>query len=331
MAGFTSIAPLVQEDPETASNRKRFQTYLNYIENIAALLDALYSNRELLCQSVAKTKTFTSIQGGKCSEPHKVEKLLRNAWFTELQLSIASANHDFIVYSNHWAPVQVYYSAYLLLRAFLIASGQGVRGGHSTTLKAIATQIEHRNELFPAPWGILCDGNPYNKDETNYIGVPKGVVPEKVSALSKQHNVDFLDSYAMFLRTTRKRLIDRRCDDWKRDNHRGRMDSKVKSSYIASLQPTSIFDAMYRLRLRSNYEDADSFLLTLDMDKEALTLNQAMQKLTWYTSFLMELLITKYIGKKNMDLLIKHFVNKDAAKISSKHVASRWSVIKDAW
>ena len=317
--------------PEEEANRKRFQTYLNYINSIASFLSTSYDKPDLLCKEIVSSRAFAAIQGGKCINPDKLAKLLRNAWFTELQLGIAASNHDFIVYSNHWAPVQVYYSAYLSMRAFLIAGGNEASGDHTSTLAAMATQIRQRNGLFPAPWGILCDGDPYNTAGHSYIGLPKGVVPGKVSALTKADNVDFIDSYAMFLRTTRRRLIEKRCDDWKRKEGKQKVSTKAKRAFISNLAPTSIFDAMYRLRLRSNYADVDSFLLTLDMDREALELNQAMQKLTWYTALLLELLTARYIGKRAFENLVNHFADKETASLSKGLVKKRCEIIASVW
>jgi hypothetical protein len=151
-----------KNNAESESNdRLRFTTYLNYVAAIAKFIGLTYPTPDDLCNAIMSPPAFEAIQGGKCRNEEKVQKLLRNAWFTEIQLNIASSYPDFMVYSNHWAPVQMYYVAYLSIRSFLIASGQETHGDHTATLTTISEQIRARHDLFPQPWTILCLGDPW--------------------------------------------------------------------------------------------------------------------------------------------------------------------------
>jgi len=110
---------LLEEEPP-AEEVHRFKTYLNYVGAIRNFLNESPPNLKHVVQS----PPFLSIQGGRCPSPPRVRELLRNAWFTEIQLSLAARLDDLVGYSNHWAPVQLYYAAYLALRALLLASNQ---------------------------------------------------------------------------------------------------------------------------------------------------------------------------------------------------------------
>lgn len=197
----------------TSNDQKRFITYLNYVAAVAKFIVEQYPSSEELCRAVVSSQSFAAIQGGKFRDEQKIQKLLHNAWFTEIQLNIAANYPDFIVYSNHWAPVQMYYAVYLSIRSFLVASGHETHGDHAATLTTISEQIRHRRNLFPQPWDILCLDNPWNNP--GYSGLPDGVTIRSVSSLSSHKYVEFLDSYTMFLRTTRQRLIEKKCEDWK--------------------------------------------------------------------------------------------------------------------
>jgi len=318
------------EDTSLSSDdRLRFITYLNYIAGVAQFLDEQYPSADELCRVVVSSPGFAAIQGGKCRDQQKVERLFRNAWFTEIQLSLAGNYPDFVVYSNHWAPVQMYYMVYLSIRSFLISSGHEANPDHTTTLTTISEQIRIRHDLFPQPWNVLCLDDPW--DNPGYLGLPRGVTIQSVSSLSSHRYVDFWSSYSMFLRTTRERLIEKKCEDWKHKNKKQRVSSVAKKAFIKNQWPTSLFDAMYRLRIRSNYADVDSFLLSLDMDSDAKVLNDAIMNIGWYSTLLFELLAARYLGKACFRNLVNSFVDRDKEKFSSKLISKRWKAIERTW
>jgi len=318
------------QTPESSDDRLRFITYLNYISAIAKFLSEQYPEPSTLCRAVISSPAFNQIQGGKCSDSPKLQKLLRNSWFTEIQLNMASAYPDFIVYSNHWAPVQLYYAVYLSIRSFLLAGGHQAHGDHTSTLTAIAEQIRLRHDLFPQPWKTLCHGNPEDHACT-YTGLPPSVTPQAISSLSSAHYVDFWNSYTMFLRTTRKRSLEKKCEDWKQKHKKKRVSPSAKKQFLNKLSPTSIFDGMYRLRIRSNYADVDAFLLTLDMDTEAKLLNEAIRTIGWYSALLFELLTARYLGKSQFRNIVQGFTQHDKEGRSATLLSARWKAIEQAW
>ena len=141
-----------------AEEFQRFTTYLNYLRALGIFLKRDFNLAAL--RAVTASNSFKSIQGGRCPDVQRVRQLLRNAWSTEIQLSLAARQEGLVSYSNHWAPVQLYYAAYLALRALLLASNQTVPHDHSATLQAISIAIRARPELFPQPWRTTCVGEP---------------------------------------------------------------------------------------------------------------------------------------------------------------------------
>ena len=170
---FTIKIPTEQEEHET----HRFRTYFNYLCSI----DAYIENKDNLIGDVVASQSFRGIQGGKSFDTKKVEKLLRNAWITEMQMEMAGRQRDFSIYANHWAPVQAYYSVYLALRSLFIVMGRSDLGGeHASNLKAVAEVISARPDLFPYPWKVLCIGDPA---APQYLNLP---CDTKVTAYSGQ-------------------------------------------------------------------------------------------------------------------------------------------------
>lgn len=320
----TDYMPTRAEDQEQQS--LKFRTYVNYLSNLRLYLESEYSDPQDIIARVVDDPTFKRIQGGKCRDPNGVQVLLRNAWFTELQIRLVAAYEDMIPYSNHWAPVQLYYSSYLAARALFLAGGRDVGTQHTPTLRALSGEIRSRPGLFPYPWKLLCDGDP-EKGSVRHYPLPDEVEIKQISGLEKFPS--FWDSFGMLLKTTRHRQLRRSIDDWKRRERRKRIDTPTRKKLATKLPPTSIFDALYRLRVRSNYSDADTFLLSLENNREAFEFHRALSTLGCYTMCVFELLIAAHVGKRNYDRWTKDFERFDVAGHSRGTLLRRWLMISN--
>ena len=310
------------------SQAARFRTYVNYFSSLRHFLKTEYASHNDLVSTITNSPNFAKIQGGRCVDPAQLKKLLWNSWFTELQLHISAPPKDLMPYSNHWAPVQLYYAVYLGIRAYFSASGQNVSNKHAPTLSAITNEIQNRSLLFPYPWRVQCSGDP--SDSTfNYSNLPANIQIQPVSSLSPGEDVEFYDSFGMFLRTTRKRQIESRIKQWKHETGRRRIKQAERLIIVKNLSPTSLFDALYRLRIRSNYQDADSVLLTLDLPESAKTYNYGLRSVTWYTMLLFETLIARYLGRRAYESIVDEFAGYDLGKASEYLVQRRWGIIEE--
>jgi hypothetical protein len=305
----------------------RFRTYVNYLSTIGRFLRTEYADPVNLASRVVREDAYKRIQGGRTPDPAAVQRLLRNAWFTELQIHVAAPTDDLIPYSNHWAPVQLYYSIYLSIRAWYAALGHNVGTQHTTTLRAAAGEIRSRPSLFPYPWKLLVEGDP-EKGTTSYENLPADVSIGPISSL--EQSPSFWDSFAMFLRTTRQRQLDRAIDDWKRRHKRRRIKASERAELSRAFPPTSLFDGLYRLRIRSNYADADTFLLSLESEAEAIQFHRALRAVGWCSMLLLELLISASVGRRQVGEWVESFNRYDVAGHSKKTIRSRWDVIRKA-
>ena len=315
---------------EEEDQANRFRTYLNYLLSVSNFIDDVKDDPAKLVKTVIEADGFRNIQGGRCEDIDKIGLLLRNAWFTEIQMDISGQYEEFVSYSNHWIPVQLYYTAYLTLRAYYLSRGQSIPKEHASNLKAIAQDINNRPDLFPQPWKAICIGNP-DDSTAEIINLPPDVSIKIISSLSSSSKVQFWDSYGMFLKTTRLRQIETLCTDWKSRNKKKRINPKEKQRFITNLVPTTLFHALYRLRLRSNYADADSFLLASQGTSEAIDFHRALQKIGWSTSLILELLIARYIGKRPFAQLVDKFRKYDDKGRSENLVCLRWDALQKLW
>jgi hypothetical protein len=308
----------------------RFRTYLNYLTCISDFLGDVYSDPARLVKPVIESRSFQSIQRRPCADTERPAKLFRNAWFTEIQMSISAQYEEFVSYSNHWIPVQAYYASYLALRGFFAASGQEVSREHSANLKAIGEEIQRRPSLFPWPWSVVCVGNPEDSS-LQFRNLPNGVTILPISSLSASWRVEFWNSYALFLKTTRHRQLEKQCVDWKLDHRRKRVSSSVKQQFIRNLPPTTIFNCLYRLRLRSNYADADSFLLSVHESDEATSFHSSVRKIGWSTLLVLELLTARYLGKGEFESIVDSFRRYDTRNVSDDLIGVRWGTVRTLW
>jgi len=282
---------------ETSEYEYKFLTYLHYLTSLRNFLKDNCQDYQSFGQAIASSGNFRKIQGGHCQDIDLLKRVMRNAWFTEVQLNLPGSRPELITYSNHWAPVQLYYACFLSLRGFFLSSGSNIDKNHIATLRTISSEIERRPSLFLEPISVMCKGDPEHKTE-QYPNLPSGISINRISSLSPSERVSFYDSYCMFLRTTRNRQIETAVNEWKKKHRRKKIGKEKRKCCVDGLPSTTIFDVLYRLRIRSNYADADLYLLNISNECDAVRLYECFTGIAWHTLFVFELIMTKYLGKR---------------------------------
>ncbi len=293
------------------NHRAAFLTYKNYLVSFSYFLNRLYPDYSTL------EIQLKHLQRGEVADVDRVKKLLFNAWNTELLLNLpASFNRDLLRLSNHWSPVQAYYAVYLALRALIVAKMPQARGDHATTLKTVAINLIRDQDLMPHPLNILR--------------VKKGFQPEhacgSVNPLESPSAHDAekqLGSFKMFLDTTWNRAIEERCEDWKKVNvlkngkQRRRLPNGMKTEITERQRPISVFDCLYRIRLRSNYKDADIFLLGSRMD-EVQEYFTSLCSITDKCLYCLEHYLEQALGKQEYQAMVGAFATAGNAMLLGK-------------
>jgi len=300
---------------------KRFKTYLNYVETLSNFLSVTKSFEGL--KNTSDHKSFSSIQGGKCCDYQHLERVLRNAWFTELQLNLPSQFDDFAKFSNHWAVVQSYYACFLSVSSVFLSKGQNVEKSHAAASKEFSNLLMTSPKLYQSPYNILCV---HQDREHEYINAPKNFGEESISTLSNL-TTNNLEHYATFLKTTRDKQIKKRCDQWKNQNKKNRISSIEKKRITITNPPTSFLNCFYRLRCLSNYEDADYFLFSLNNEIDANLFNKGLCKIVWHFQLNNELLIAKNIGKNKYISTLENFSEKINHDLTEELMVKRWGYI----
>ena len=311
-------------DEEELQAERNFRTYKNYLKSLNLIIENIYEKEKFyinLKQSVLNQMIVSRKSTGDI-KIDRVKKLLFNSWCSEIILNLPNDfDPSLKLYSNLWAPVQAYYSIYLALRALIEAKCVQCREDHTTTLSLVASWIR-KGEFFLIPWNIYCKGC-VEYHNHRYYNLPNDCKADKVSPLSNPSKENMWDFYCLMLRTTRRRLLERRKIEWKRKENRKRMKKSEIFALDKNIHPTTFFDNIYRLRIRSNYQDADAFMMGTQTPEDASGYHLALTTITKATLFIIELYICMLLGKETFKKVICDFIKRDRIKQSDKSIKSR--------
>ena len=306
---------------EEEERSKRFQVNKNYLSSIAQYLEHTYGpdpttlHADLL-NAQQQLAGFRRIQRIPVVRAEEIARLLRISWASEIQLRLGLFGKSaYLRYSNVWAPVHAYYAVYMSTHAWFSAMKFGqLIDDHSSSLRTVAMQVKNR-DLFPLPWAVSCGGCPQLK-ECSWARLPDGADPHaQVELLANPSLEDFWPRYCKMLETTRARRLEGRFDDWRRRRHRKNIRAAEKRDIERNLWPTTMFDVLFRLRVRSNYRDIASFLMSsvsLDWQAEFL---QSLLVATETTTLLLESLIVRTVGTKVYTDALDEFLHEDMDQV----------------
>ena len=244
-----------------------FKTYKTYINCLGSLIKNKYGDK-FIEEFKAKLPPLNDISRNNDIDNEKIKSLLMNSWHTELNFLLPTTiNTGLTKYSFHWAPVQAYYSLYLGMRAVFESSNINIKNTHEPTLRTISNWIVDR-KVFPYPLNCYCLGIRDLKN-IRFIGFETEVTDEKVkeiTALSMPPDDELELCFAKFLKTTREKQFQNRKEKCGLKNKSGknlkRFTVKDKTTIEKKLHKTTLFDCLYRLRIKSNYEEAETYILS---------------------------------------------------------------------
>jgi len=288
-------------DPEYA---EAFRAYVNYFEDLAGNIGGLYGLAPSLAAGVhdaieSHPPTWRIQRRRLGSDQTKsMEVAFRKSWSTLRRLDLEIEDPDvFDEEANAWLPSQAYYAVFHAVLGFAVASGQQVPRDHAATLKLAGKEV--LRGALPAPWDSWCEGCPQNG--THKFG---GINPsgQPVHVLSSPDPWTSDDRLAMFLRTTRQKELERRFDQERSKGKpvpgrtRKNLKRADKERMAQSMAPTTIFDVLWRMRKKANYDDADTFVLGAAGELDARRFGQALVIVTDATVGALEGLAAAHAG-----------------------------------
>ncbi len=319
---------------EPSEEEYRFATYLHYVDSLRNLITYYHNPLGALLMLCRDSTHFAHIQRNTSADIARIALKLRNAWSTELSLRFTGLlGNGLVRYANHWAPVQTYYSAYLAAQGFFLACNRSESRSHSSGLSQLAADIGDGRLIMPAPLSALSISTTIT-DTTGFSEVPTNITITPVSSIAHTSSNNWWNLYALALRTTRERLLEERVDQWRRQNKtaggkpRKNVPASVRSDQDTALRPVSIFDFLYRMRIRSNYRDADTFLEQRVSDQEAAQFNTALLDIEYTLLLVLEAHIRQHIGRDAYANIVQDFVAKVPDIVETIPVEQRLQLIE---
>ncbi len=225
----------------------------------------------------SRLKNFSKLQpSSECDLGSVRQHLVRGNLTLKLIQDISvDKNPDFAMTSALWLPVQTYYAVHGFGMAILAAQkgANNLPKSHSAFLRESAESFVRH--LLPSPFSaVLQDGNKVYEnlqpalinicDYRKYID--SGLNLERPNNKTRDAHI------AQCLNTTRRRMVD---DKLKKERTKARKPGKKygvlkkqRQIEIAhNVAPTTVFDYLYRIRIKSNYEDPTMYQMgTADAD-----------------------------------------------------------------
>ena len=244
------------------------------IPNELQILGALVQN----CQSSGMYQGLTQHQANLV----ELRSSLNNAWASELVLGIAggfTSADPVIRLANNLGVVQLYYVLYHATQAFHIATGNPKPTSHPATQRIFTSTWGRPGSL--SPWNLTCGTNGYGQFPTTWQLDPS------VGSFSACTPTSCWDLFAMALRTTRRdslvnaykakredkarlrkkawetleegRLVKGRKPRKKPAFPKSNLSAAERTAVNKAVRAHSLIDYAYRLRIKTQYVDADMF------------------------------------------------------------------------
>jgi hypothetical protein len=249
------------------------------------------------------------------------KKLLWNAWSTEhaLRLALELDNPEYYRFSLHWSFPQAYYSVYLAMTAFHHSQGTD-SDNHEKSIKVFGNAVKDGH--YPAAISFFCQGL---HEQFTFHGLSLFTAfPTAFNGLARIESLDMAHvQIAKFLASTRKRNAES-----KRERLEAQKDKKFltkqgtfRKTFLAehwnliypTIPHTSLMNALYRLRIKANYHDIESFLHA-EIDFKGFC--EALVAVVDYMNFVHEAYLMKVIGKTKYEAMLTSFpksINGDTA------------------
>jgi hypothetical protein len=287
-----------------------FRTYHGYLEAARRSIAASCPSSGAFLEGVAahvKGGRWTTLVPRGSALPPRSAQLLRNAWGTEVLLNAPRVigGADLISFANHWAVVQAYYAVFDGLNALLVVGHPNPPRTHTTLLRWAATEVGNARSPFVAPWTWRTSG-PVNA--YSYDGFPSGFVPDtRASTIATVSDASAPHILAKALKTTRDRKVEEKKPSWLKGKRtkagapRKNLTAAELRAHSAALEPTTLFDLLYRLRIRSNYDDADALLQGALSSADAAAFHTALCDIVRATLLTIEIYLAHRVGVRELE------------------------------
>lgn len=223
------------------------------------------SDRDNLLAQQSQLDNFQQLETNASTEPVKGHFLRGFLTLKAMQQLPLDSHPELAMSANFWAPVQAYYAVHGFGLSCLASLGLIVPTDHRRFRSTFSSRILSR--LMPYPFNVLCSGNPFgSNNRVSFSNLPTSVTDIiAVSNLSNPNKTNAPLFVGKSVFTTRKwmlgELFEKRRTQERQKNHSRHNLSRIEKEKTAeNLHDTSLIDLLYRMRVRSNYDDPEMFI-----------------------------------------------------------------------
>ena len=277
-----------------------------------------------------------------------LKRTIFNAWGTELLLALqeelapSPEEQEILALANQWSVVQSYYALEKGTIALTIALGGQKPDTHEKTRKLYIDFWSRRPYM---PFRVTVK-------EAGPVGFPPGADTSVDHTWTTVHDRNCMGFIATCLRTTRAEWVDAGLSEerarkararrvaWETEERqrltagnrprqkptfpdRANLDAVETLAVRNRARPAAFLDYLYRLRIRSNYEDARMFTEGPTSSMEARQMHQYLSRLVGWNLLVMELWMSMLVGTANFRAIVESWLNNKVAANAEHGVATR--------
>lgn len=243
----------------------------------------------------------------------EVAQWLNNSWNTETVLAlnrniIGDTNQSFCM---QWAFPQAYYAVYGNILAMFKAIGI-TETSHTAVLKKYASMMT--KSQLPESIGVCCSGT---KNDFEFYNIDLPSIASTSMKLDLFNHDTINNHICRFLRATRELRLEDKKQDFKFRTKSGKYRTNFNKEHWQkvsdSLGPTTILDFLYRKRIKSNYQDIETYNCPYFNGKSVL---KSLVKIIDRINLVNETYTAKVLGFKCFDKLAsKHLLKVENSKL----------------
>lgn len=298
-------------DSGISNTRAAISTYSNYSAAWCLWTEKNYTPGD----AQTRLRAFSRLQpSSNCDLELVRQHLLRGNLTLKLIQDIpVDEMPDFAMTSALWLPVQTYYAVHGFGLALLAAKngGNNLPQTHGAFMREAAERIVRH--LFPTPFSAVLQ-NGYKgythlrpaliNIRDDRMSIDPGLNLERPNRKTRDAHI------AQCLDTTRRRLIEAKLDKERSKARKpgkkyGVLRKQQQIDIARTVPPTTVFDYLYRARLKSNYEDPSMYHEGSGDADAVLELVRNTRKLTATLCAFLAAILLQIIDKTAKDQLKK--------------------------
>jgi hypothetical protein len=292
-----------------------------YQEGVTLLFIPLQSQLAALAPAVVALPSMTPPPTAQ-PDLAQTRTSLVNAWGTELLLALGgqlATEEELLRLMNNWAAVQAYYVGYHAVQALICARGQPRPDTHPKTQAQFATLWTDRTLHLP-PWtlgardGGWCNAPSHIDDNLNPWSSCDPVSAWSLAAKALRTTRDDVVRDRLAVARDQKRAANRK--HWREDEQRrvaaGKRARKEpswprphltvgeKRTVHRRVRSYTMLDYLYRLRIKTNYEDAGMFIEGPEDQLSSRHVHNDLVAISGCTLLVHELHIASIVGRERL-------------------------------